>query len=105
MPISVEFFTLTGPANSLLILKHPPSTGISGYYDVAVDPIGGPAQRGPGANVSPVDFGVTGSSLTGMITYNFPSSDIRSVRQSHIDSGITGPTQRVVYNIFVKYIN
>ena len=95
MPLSVEFFTLTGPVSDL-ILQYPPSTGPNGSFDVAVDPIGGPAQRGP--SVVPADFGIIGSSVTGVLTYNLVGSDILGVRQNHIDSGVTGPVLRVVYN-------
>jgi hypothetical protein len=97
MAIEVEFFTLTGPITDL-ILKHPPSTGIDGFYDIAVDPIGGPAQRGPGTSISPVDFDYIGNSETGILTYNISGSDIKEVRQGKIDSGLTGPVLRVLYN-------
>ena len=95
MSIELEFFTLTGPISDI-VLKHPPTTGADGAFDIAVDPIGGPAQR------LGVDYGITGSQFTGILTYNFtgPSvwSDIRKVRQSHIISGETGPILRVLYN-------
>ena len=95
MPLNVEFFTLTGPISDL-ILQYPPTTGPEGNYDVAVDPIGGPAQRGP--SVTPADFGIVGTSMTGVLTYNLAGSDILDIRQRHITQGITGPLLRVVYN-------
>jgi hypothetical protein len=91
MPIELEFFTLTGPISDI-VLKHPPSTGADNAFDVAVDPIGGPAQR-LGA-----DYGVTGSQFTGILTYNLVNSDIKSVRQQYQISGETGPILRVLYN-------
>jgi hypothetical protein len=91
MPLELEFFTLTGPITDL-ILKHPPSTGLDGSYDVAIDPIGGPAQE------INYDYGVTGSSITGIITYNLTGSDIKRVRQTYQLTGETGPILRVLYN-------
>lgn len=91
MSLELEFFTLTGPITDL-ILKHPPSTGVGGYFDVAVDPIGGPAQ------VLGVDYGITGSELTGILTYNLTGSDIKSVREMYQSTGETGPILRVLYN-------
>ena len=91
MTIEQEFFTLTGPITDLTLM-HPPSTGLDGAYDIAVDPIGGPAQ------VLGVDYGITGSSETGVLTYNLANSDIKKVRMLNQLMGVTGPILRILYN-------
>jgi hypothetical protein len=91
MAIELEFFTLTGPISDI-VLKHPPSTGPNSTFDIAVDPIGGPAQ------VLGIDYGITGSLLTGILTYNLEDSDISTIRQIYQLRGDTGPILRVLYN-------
>jgi len=99
MAVEVEFFGLTGfgglGSNAVLYLKHPPTTGPDGNYDVAVDPTDGPAQR------YGIDFGVTHTDLsgtTGAIALDLENSDIKDV-VTDVSHGITGPvTLRVVYN-------
>lgn len=99
MPIEVEFFGLTGlvggTPNDLLFLKHPPSTGPNGLYDLALDPTDGPAQR------MGVDFGVTHSNLageTGMVALNLANSDVKDVL-NNTSHGVTGILYlRVLYN-------
>lgn len=104
MPIEVEFFSVTGMLGDgmtgLLLLRHSPTTGLNGEYDIAVDPIDGPAQR------LGIDFGVThlDSSYgnTGAITYDLPDpspgSDIREVLLNTSIDAIPVLTLRVVYN-------
>jgi hypothetical protein len=98
MSIEMEMFGVTGPlnaGNSLLPLAHPPSTGINGVWDVALDPIDGPAQ------VLGVDFGVTHynpAGTTGAIALNLVNSDIKKVLNNP-SNGCTGVLWlRVVYN-------
>lgn len=103
MAIEVEYFGLTGMigggySNDILWLKHAPTTGPNGAYDIAVDPADGPAQR------YSVDFGVTHSTIsgaTGGIATNLPNSDIKSVLNGpqYGMSGMTGILWlRAVYN-------
>lgn len=94
MTIDVSFWTLTGPAGNVIPIEYPPTTGPNGDYDVAVDPIGGPAQ------VQDTDFSLTGSSgYTGRaIDYNLANSSLKSVRAEYIASGETGPVVRLIYN-------
>lgn len=100
MAIDVKFHTLTGsvssPDDGLIWLDYNPSTGPNGDYDIAIDPVGGPAQ------VQDVDFGLTGTNgVTGKyLSYNLADSDIKSVRQENILSGETGPILRVLYNYY-----
>ena len=94
MAIEVQFYQLTGAPTDPIWLEYGPSTGPNGDWDVAVDPIGGPAQ------VIDVDFGVTGIvGVTGAyLHFDFPDSAIKQVREDHIASGETGPILRVIYN-------
>lgn len=87
MAIEVEYFHLTGMLGNcgvtgLLVLKMPPTTGPNGMYDVAVDPIDGPAQVIEGtygtAGITDGDFGVTSTGLTGCVFFDLPTSDIRN---------------------------
>ncbi len=92
MSIEVEYFTGIQAVTGLFYLKHSPSTGADGAYDVAVDPLDGPAQ------ILGKDFGVTNSGNTGVLTFNIATSDVRDVliNKGH---GVTGPLSlRVVYN-------
>ena len=99
MSIEVEYFGLTGmvggTSNDLLLLKHPPSTGPNGQYDLALDPTDGPAQ------VYGVDFGVThmnSSGMTGMIALNLANSDVKDVL-NNTGHGVTAILWlRAVYN-------
>jgi len=101
MTIEQEFFTLTGnitgPWGDIPLL-HPPSTGLDGAYDIAVDVIGGPAQ------VLGADYGLTGSSETGVLTYSLENSDIKKSvilvgkMNDLANMGVTGPTLRILYN-------
>lgn len=96
MAIEVEFFGLTGMvgpgANDKLWLRQPPTTGPNGDYDVAVDPIDGPAQR------YDIDFGVTHSGYTAAVTLDLAASDIKDV-MNDFSHGVTGMlTLRVLYN-------
>ena len=108
MAIEVEFFGLTGivggQPNDLILLRHAPSTGFSGEYDVAVDPIDGPAQislKVDNSNINTADFGVThldASGNTGALMLNLPNSDIKDVLND-VSHGVTGLlTLRAVYN-------
>jgi hypothetical protein len=95
MAIELEFFIVTGPITgpvSDIVLKHPPSTGPNSTFDIAVDPIGGPAQ------VLGIDYGITGSLLTGILTCNLEDSDIPSIHHIYQGLGETGPILRVLYN-------
>lgn len=98
MAIDVKFHTLTGsissPSDGLVWLDYNPSTGPNSDYDIAIDPIGGPAQ------VQGVDFGLTGQNgITGKyLSYNLSNSDIKKVRSEYVVSGETGPVLRVLYN-------
>ena len=101
MPIEVEFFSLTGMMGNagvtgIINLHAMPTTGPYGTYDIAIDPVDGPAQ------VLNVDFSVTGQagagSTGGAIRIDLANSDIRRVFMdgSH---GVTGPlVLRAVYN-------
>lgn len=101
MALEVEFFTITGIVgpgmNDALMLAHAPSTGPNGEYDIALDPIDGPAQR------LDIDFGVThmdfnSSGMTGLVTLNLENSDVKDV-MNNTYHGVTGPlTMRVAYN-------
>lgn len=101
MAIEVEFFTITGIVgpgmNDALMLVHAPSTGPDGKYDIALDPIDGPAQR------LGIDFGVThmdhnSGGMTGLISLDLENSDVKFVMNDRYH-GITGPlTLRTVYN-------
>lgn len=100
MAIEIEFFGLTGivgpGANDLLLLRHPPSTGPNGEWDIAVDPVDGPAQ------VLGVDFGVTHLDPpygnTGALALNLAGGDIADVL-NNTSHGVTGILNlRVLYN-------
>ena len=104
MAIEVEFFGLTGiigpnpPYQDGLLLRHAPSTGPNGQYDVAVDPTDGPAQR------LGIDFGVThadynAGGATGVLALNLEDSDIKDVLNNWERHGVTGILNlRVLYN-------
>lgn len=100
MSIEVESFGLTGMvgpgSNDLLLLKEPPTTGVNGDYDIALDPINGPAQR------LDIDFGVThldGSGNTAAIALDLPYSDVKEVVNNYAGYGATGVIWlRAVYN-------
>lgn len=94
MSIEVQFYQLTGAPTDPVFLEYGPTTGPSGDWDVAVDPIGGPAQ------VLDEDFGVTGTvGVTGAyLHFDLPDSAIKQARQDYIDGGLTGPVLRVIYN-------
>ena len=101
MAIEVESFGLTGMigpgSNDLLILQHPPSTGPNGVWDIALDPINGPAQR------LGIDFGVTHLDApygnTGAIALDLVDSDIKEVLNNYPAYGSTGILyMRAVYN-------
>jgi len=100
MSIEVESFGLTGAygitgINDLLLLKHPPTTGLNGAYDIAVDPNDGPAQR------LGIDFGVThldANGATCALSLNLEGSDIKDVMEDQTH-GVTGMLYlRVIYN-------
>lgn len=93
MSIEVEYFTgIQASVTGLFYLRHSPTTGADGAYDVAVDPLDGPAQ------ILGRDFGVTNAGNTGVLTFNLPNSDIRDVVMN-VGHGVTGPLDiRVVYN-------
>lgn len=100
MAIEVEFFGLTGivgpGANDLIVLKHPPSTGPNGGYDIALDPVDGPAQ------ILGTDFGVThldpAYGNTGALALDLAGSDIKDVR-NNFSHGVTGILNlRALYN-------
>ena len=99
MTIEIEFFSLTGLAGNcgstgMLLLNRFPTTGPSGNYDVAVDPVDGPAQ------IFNIDFGITGVGLTGFLYFDMPNSDIRN-NLLFPTQGVTGPINlRVLYNGF-----
>lgn len=104
MAIELEFFSLTGMVGNtgdtgLLFLKHPPSTGPNGYYDIAVDPTDGPAQKLSGPiPAAQADYGVTHAGATGAVAFDYNGSSIKDVLldTSH---GVTGPLKlRVLYN-------
>jgi len=102
MAIEIEFHTFTGTIgfpgdeNDILLLRQPPSTGPNGEWDVAVDPIDGPAQR------LGIDFGVThldAAGNTGALALNLENSDIKEVLNNTLSYGVTGPLHlRVLYN-------
>ena len=103
MAVEVEFFGLTGiigpsPYLDGLLLRHAPSTGLNGEYDISVDPTDGPAQR------LGVDFGVThmdyaSAGATGVLALNLVNSDIKDVMNNTKQHGVTGPLYlRVLYN-------
>lgn len=98
MAIDVKFYLVTGSISALndglLWMDYNPTTGPNGDYDIAVDPVGGPAQ------VQGVDFGITGiSGVTGKyLSYNLKNSDIKDVREEYLATGETGPVLRVLYN-------
>lgn len=99
MSIEVEAFGITGivgpGSNDLLILRHAPSTGPNGEYDIALDPNDGPAQR------LNVDFGVThldAWGVTAAVALDLVNSDIKDV-MNDFSHGVTGVLNlRVVYN-------
>jgi hypothetical protein len=97
MAIEVEYFGITGMigtgSNDLLVLRQAPTTGPNGAYDIAVDPVDGPAQR------YGIDFGVTHSGSTGArLALNLTGSDIKDVR-NNFSHGVTGILWlRAVYN-------
>jgi hypothetical protein len=99
MAIELEFFSLTGMlgnagATGILNLNSMPSTGPYGTYDIAVDPVDGPAQ------VLGTDYSVTGQagSTGGAIRFDLPASSIRDVLLN-LSHGVTGPLNlRVLYN-------
>jgi len=97
MAIEVEYFGITGTvgpgSNDYLYLREAPSTGPNGEYDIAVDPIDGPAQ------VIDVDFGVTHlSGTTTAVALDLSGSDIKDV-MNNTSHGVTGILNlRVVYN-------
>lgn len=98
MTIDVKYFTITGPVSDpndgLLWLDYNPTTGPNNDIDIAVDPVGGSAQK------INKDYGITGvAGATGKyLTYNLENSDIKSIREEYIVSGDTGPVIRVIYN-------
>ena len=101
MPIEVEFLPLTGiiglpGVTGIYPLLHAPSTGVDGKYDVAIDPMDGPAQE------YGKDFGVTHlnpEGTTGAITVNLADSDIKAALNNYGSHGVTGVlTLRAVYN-------
>ena len=97
MAIEVEYFGITGlvgpGSNDYLYLRKAPSTGPNGDYDIALDPIDGPAQ------VIDIDFGVTHlSGTTTAIALDLANSDIKDV-MNDFSHGVTGLlTLRAVYN-------
>lgn len=98
MSIVIEYHTLTGtisnPIDGLIALGDFPTTGPSGTFDIAVNPMSG------GGMVLGVDFGLTGINYN-VLTYNLANSAIKSVRQRDINlfgSGSTGIELRVAYN-------
>ena len=100
MSIGIEYFDITGMigpgSNDFLPLLTGPSTGVDGRYDVAVDPIDGPAQR------YDIDFGVTSYGGAAAVTLDIAGSDIVDV-QNNYGHGVTGVLDlrldlRVVYN-------
>lgn len=101
MAIEVEFLTITGMVgpgmNDAFFLRHAPSTGPNGDYDIALDPIDGPAQR------YDIDFGVThmdygSGGMTGLISFDLADSDVKDV-MNNAHHGVTGPlTMRILYN-------
>jgi hypothetical protein len=96
MAIEIQYFGITGivgPSNNKdLPLLRNPTTGVNGEYDVAVDPIDGPAQR------YAVDFGVTSYGYTSAVVIDLVDSDIKDV-MNNLAHGITGVLDlRVVYN-------
>lgn len=97
MAIEIEYFGITGivghGSNDILWLRHPPTTGPNGLYDITVDPIDGPAQR------YGVDFGVTHySGYTAGLVLNLTNSDIKDV-MNNFSHGVTGVLYlRTVYN-------
>lgn len=101
MPIEVEFLPLplTGiigfpGVTGIYPLLHAPTTGVDGKYDIAIDPMDGPAQE------YGKDFGVTHMGLTGgAITVDLADSDIKAALNNYMSHGVTGVlTLRAVYN-------
>jgi hypothetical protein len=96
MSLEVQYFGITGivgPSNNKeLYLLTGPSTGVDGRYDVAVDPVDGPAQK------YGVDFGVTSYGYTAAVVLDIAGSDIKDV-QNNYSHGVTGVLNlRVIYN-------
>jgi hypothetical protein len=96
MALEVEYFGITGMvdvgSNDYLYLKHAPTTGPNGDYDLTVDPTDGPAQR------YDIDFGVTHLGATAAVALDLVNSDIKSVMNNY-SHGVTGVLYlRVVYN-------
>jgi hypothetical protein len=100
MSLEVLYYGITGivgPSNNAVLpLLTGPTTGVDGRYDVAVDPIDGPAQR------YNIDFGVTHlnpAGTTAVVVLNMAGSDIKEVMNNYRAHGVTGPlTLRVLYN-------
>lgn len=97
MALEVEYFGITGAvgpsSNAILYLKHAPTTGPNGAYDITVDPTDGPAQR------YGIDFGVTHAGVTAGIAINLANSDIKKVMNNISSHGVTGILYlRAVYN-------
>jgi hypothetical protein len=97
MSLEVLYFGLTGmvgpSSNAVLPLLTGPTTGVDGSYDIAVDPIDGPAQR------YGIDFGVTYQGVTAAVALNLDNSDIKEVMNNYAAHGVTGVlTLRVLYN-------
>lgn len=98
MAIEIEFFGITGMigpgSNDIIFLRHPPTTGPNGLYDITVDPVDGPAQR------YGIDYGVTHySGFTAALSLDLVNSDIKDVMNNYEVHGITGVLYlRVVYN-------
>lgn len=109
MAIEVEFHQIPltgmiGPGlNDTIILQHAPSTGPNGEWDIAVDPIDGPAQRLAFEGCFG-DFGVThmdwsSGGQTGVLTFGVTGSDVADVVNNYQAHGVTGVlTLRVLYN-------
>ena len=96
MSIEIQYFGITGivgpGSNDFLPLLTGPSTGAGGGYDLALDPIDGPAQR------YDVDFGVTSYVGSAAITLDIAGSDIKDV-MNNPTTGVTGILNlRAVYN-------
>ena len=106
MSIEIEYHTLTGMignagATGILNLNAMPSTGPYGTYDIAVDPVDGPAQKYIQGNTSNSDFGITGQpspATGGAIHFNLPNSSIKQNLLNLSDYGATGISLRVIYN-------
>lgn len=114
MAVEIEFITMyTGMVGNtgetgIYQLQAFPTTGPNGEWDIAVDPVDGPAQvycKQDQSNVSTADFGITGTpaGLVGQAIMYYddvlPNSDIRDNLLNPGEHGVSGlQTFRIMYN-------